>query len=179
MSKDNPSIIDLTKLTPQILSSKINLCGFDCGNDDLNDFIENDAYPHQKHHIAQTTCISYKNKMIGYFSLTCDSLPLDKKEKRKLIPYLKRGYPSYPALKIARMAIDKKYQKKGIGSYIIKIIVGNAWSLHRSGIACRFITVDAYIDAIKFYLKNGFIKNLIFSKKEPISMRLDIFNYIN
>lgn len=77
------------------------------------------------------------------------------------------------------MAIDKAHHQQGLGSLLIKVIIGMVWNLNRRGIACRFITVDAYDKAVNFYSKNGFKENLSYVKRDrgTLSMRLDIFKY--
>ncbi len=170
--------IDHSRLKPISLSPDINLLDFDCGDSDLNDFIRNDALDYQKQDIAQTTCVLYGQKVIAYYTLACDALSLLKKEKRKVIPYPKRVYDNFPAVKICRMACVKDCQKKGIGSLLLEIILGMVWDLNKNGIGCRFITVDAYPERVSFYQKNGFELNLaknLADNKRTISMRLNIF----
>ena len=170
--------LDHSRLKPISLSSDINLSDFDCGDADLNDFIKNNALDYQRQDIAQTTCVLYGDKVIAFYTLACDSLSLLKNEKRKEIPYPKRIYDNFPAVKICRMACVKDYQKKGVGSLLVNIILGMVWDLNKEGIGCRFITVDAYPERVTFYQKNGFKFNLaenITDNKRTMSMRLNIF----
>ena len=64
-------------------------------------------------------------------------------------------FKSYPALKICRLATNKSAQGLGIGSMMLNTIIESYRGDNKAG--CRFITVDAYIDAIPFYLKQGFL----------------------
>ena len=64
-------------------------------------------------------------------------------------------FKSYPALKICRLATDKSARGLGIGSMMLNTIIESYRGDNKAG--CRFITVDAYIDAIPFYLKQGFM----------------------
>ena len=61
----------------------------------------------------------------------------------------------FPAVKIGRFAVDKSYESSGVGRYLISLIKSSTITNQKSG--CRFITVDAYNDAIGFYEKNGFV----------------------
>lgn len=153
--------IELKKLIPVALSSDLDLSTFDCNHPDLNDFIRNNALNYQKQNLAQTTCILYEDKVVAFYTLACDALYLMNKEKRKSdIPFLKGHYDTYPAIKICRMACINDYKSKRIGSYLIKLIIGKVYSLNTdSKIACKFITVDAYPGAEKFYEKQGFVRN--------------------
>jgi GNAT superfamily N-acetyltransferase len=60
----------------------------------------------------------------------------------------------YPAIKIGRLAVANAFAGKGLGRYLIKSIVSMIIDMDRVG--CRFITVDAYRNALDFYLKNDF-----------------------
>ena len=61
----------------------------------------------------------------------------------------------FPAVKIGRLAVDLNSDKKGVGSALLYTIKYTLIDNQKSG--CRFITVDAYNDAIGFYEKNGFV----------------------
>lgn len=134
---------------------------FDCGNDDLNSFLMDDARFYNEQLLAHTYIIEDEQNTVAYYSVLNDKISqtdLDKSLWRKLrknIPHEKH-YDSYPAIKIGRLAISQKYARQGIGTNILnsikaKLAENNDYS------ACRFITVDAYRDALDFYLKNGFL----------------------
>lgn len=61
---------------------------------------------------------------------------------------------SYPAAKICRLAISKDMRGKGLGSYLMNFIKTLFFIDNKTG--CRFLTVDAYSDAVEFYLRNDF-----------------------
>ena len=144
----------------------------------MNEFLKKDAIAYQDQQIAQTTCIMHENNVVGFYTLACDSLVLEKREKRRLLHHKKQYIISYPSIKLARLALSKEYKHQKIGSLFIKIIKGLAVELNQKGIACRFITVDAYSGAVDFYKKNGFIENFIpeerLKDERTISMRFDI-----
>jgi ribosomal protein S18 acetylase RimI-like enzyme len=72
------------------------------------------------------------------------------------MPHEKRGYPSYPAVKIGRLGVLKKYQCQDIGTSLVNMTKDMFLTNNRTG--CRFLTVDATNKepVIKFYKKNGF-----------------------
>ena len=159
------------KLQYATLSKQINLKDFDCGDSDLNDFIKNDALGYQLKYLANTTCIFFYNKPIGFYSLAADALNLESSGKDSVGNNLR----TYPAIKLARMALDKTHQGAGLGTLITEIIKGFAVDLNQKGIAIRFITVDAYLQKVGFYAKCGFIANHAPKKSHTVSMRYDIF----
>lgn len=64
---------------------------------------------------------------------------------------------------------------------MVELSIGFAVEMNKSGIACRFIIVDADIEnnptVVEFYKKIGFhINEKIKKNGKTLSMRLDIFN---
>jgi len=160
------------KLKYASLSSTINLDNFDCGDADLNDFIKTDALVYHQKGIANTTCVFFDNKLIGFYSLAADALSIESMGNDAMGKNLRK----FPAIKVARMAFIKEMQRVGLGKLIVEIIKGFAIDVNQRGLGVRFITVDAYSDKLEFYKRNGFILNTVKATKSPtISMRCDIF----
>ena len=86
----------------------------------------------------------------------CECLDLESSEKDKVGKHLR----TYPAIKLARMALDKSHQGAGLGTLIVEIIKGFAVDLNQKGVAIRFITVDAYPQKLGFYTNCGFVPNI-------------------
>ena len=137
---------------------------FDCGDEDLNDFIFGDALLYFRARLATTYVLEDKNTQdtIGYFSLAYDRIsltdfPSNSAYNRFRKQFFAQGkmFKSYPAIKICRLATDKKYRGEGIGTMLVNMIVTSYQSDNKAG--CRFVTVDAYADALPFYYKQGFL----------------------
>ena len=62
---------------------------------------------------------------------------------------------SYPAAKSGRFAVAKSMKGNSIGSFLLDFIKSYFVVDNKTG--CRFLTVDAYANAVPFYLKNGFV----------------------
>ena len=136
---------------------------FDCGDDDLNDFIMTDAPLYYRVRLATSYVLedSENGEVIGYFSLAHDRIsltdfPSNSAYNRFRKRFFAQGkmFKSYPALKICRLATDKSYRGEGIGAMLVNTIIGSYRNNNKAG--CRFITVDAYSDALPFYYKLGF-----------------------
>lgn len=140
--------------------------GFSClaeGVDqDLNDFIHNDAERHYLDRIAITYQLihdEYPNIVIGFVTLQNDAIEISGEDavSAAVVDY---PYRSYPAVKIGRLGINVKLQRQRFGSVIIYLVKKLMTTANRTG--CRFITADAWrdrksgIDVSKFYLNNGF-----------------------
>jgi predicted GNAT family N-acyltransferase len=133
---------------------------FESADKDLNDFLLNDAKNYLKSLLAVTYLLQAGDKTVAYFSLSNDNLSRNNDEKsawnkvNRTIPNEKRR-STYPAVKIGRLAVDRGYTGMGLGNRIIQIVKGIYTNeLQHSG--CRFLTVDAYHDALPFYQKNDF-----------------------
>lgn len=134
---------------------------FDCTDSDLNDFFHEDALDYLRQLLAVTYVLESKNDTLAYFSVLNDRIINQDSETKKRIsnklqrkiPYDKH-WPSYPAVKIGRFAIHRKYQKQGIGTQLIDFI--KAFFVNNNKTGCRFITVEAYHASLGFYKKNGF-----------------------
>jgi hypothetical protein len=61
---------------------------------------------------------------------------------------------SYPAAKLCRLAVDIHFQRISLGSCILDFIKTYFTDDNKTG--CRYLTVDAYVNAIPFYQKNDF-----------------------
>ncbi len=137
---------------------------FDCGDSDLNDFIINDAPAYRKALLAITYVLRHRKtkNVIAYFSVANDRISItdfptnthfNRFRKHKFIN--SKRLRSYPAIKLCRLAIDKSVQGCQIGTFLIDFIGTLFVTDNKSG--CRFLTVDAYKQAIPFYVKNDFV----------------------
>ena len=181
--KDNSDEVSILLLT-----EGYSIKPFDCEDEDLNDFLFNEATPYQKELLATTFVMENDEQTLGYYSLLNDSLQLRedmfasksqfRKFLRELMPYPKRHLKTIPALKIGRLAIDNSFKGKGLGSVIMANIISKCIKMNKEQ-ACRLITVDAYKQAIPFYQKMGF-KFLTEDDKNDTTrlMFLDLANII-
>ena len=133
---------------------------FLCTDKDLNDFLLNDAKNYSNSLLAVTYLVENEKETIAYFSLFNDRILMNDEEKNiwnkinRLIANSKRR-KSYPAIKIGRLAVSKKYEKKGLGKEIV-LFIEKMFVASQQKSGCRFATVDAYESALGFYEKMGF-----------------------
>lgn len=138
---------------------------FDCGDLDLNDFLTCEAKAYKKSKLAVTYVMSSTDNpinVIAFCSLANDCVSLsDFDSKTEFNRFRKqRGFPqqkrlkSYPAVKICRLGVEISMKGKSAGTKLLDIIKTYFTIDNKTG--CRFLTVDAYLDAVPFYEKNGF-----------------------
>lgn len=134
---------------------------FDCGDPDLNGFFIDDAANYQEQMLARTyVLVDDDDKIVAYFSLLNDKISQTTTEKN-LWRKVKGKFPhdkhmgSYPAVKIGRLAVSLEYRGRQFGTWLISAVKQTLVN-NESVSACRFLTVDAYKEALPFYEKNGF-----------------------
>lgn len=132
---------------------------FDCGNEDLNDFLLHDAKLYAAKLLSVTYIIETDNEIVAFFSVSNDKISIPDSDKatwrkiKSLFPHSKHR-SDYPAVKIGRLGISLKYQNQHIGTDILDFVKVMFIQNNRTG--CAFVTVDALKEAIPFYEKNGF-----------------------
>ena len=128
---------------------------------DLNSFLFEDAHKYLFDLMAVTYLLEdvSQAKTVAYFSLLNDKITFDPDQRsiwnrlsRRIANAKRRKH--YPAVKIGRLAISEEYANQGLGRDIMRLIKYMFTHGNRTG--CRFITVDAYHDAVGFYQKCGF-----------------------
>lgn len=137
------------------IRSKTVLKKFNCGTEVLNSFLVRYALKNDELGIGRTfIALDDDDQISGYFTLATaqvayKEIPEDYKVKLPKYPI--------PALRIARLAVSKDLQGKGIGKWLLaqaftKIIqVADVTGLY-------FIIVDAKETSISFYEHYGFQK---------------------
>lgn len=137
---------------------------FDCGDQDLNDFILNRSASYQKYLLSVSYAFANPDngKILAYCSLANDKVAVtDFKDKTEFNRFRRHhGFPnvkrlkSYPAVKLCRLGVDTSAKGKQIGTRILNYIKSMYAMENKAG--CRFLTVDAYLGAVPFYIKNDF-----------------------
>lgn len=130
------------------------LIGFESGSIEPDGWLQRHALAAQQMDSARTFLLMQEDRVVGYFSLTMGSV-LRSDAPAKLV----RGLPAYPVgmVLLARLAVDRNEQGKGIGSMLLTealrkaIVAGDV-------AAARLLVVDAVDQAaVGFYERYGFI----------------------
>lgn len=138
---------------------------FDCGDEDLNDFLFSKAKYYRKELLAATYLLENETETIAFFSIFNDSLRVQditfasksafKRFLSDLVSHPKRHLKNFPALKIGRLGVSISSKKTGIGKAAISYIIELAIRQNEVS-ACKLITVDAYDQSLGFYERMGF-----------------------
>ena len=99
------------------LRAEHDLAQFDCGNHELNRFLNRFALANQQAQSAQTYVTCRDTTVVGYYSLAFGSAAHEQTPER-----VKKGLARHPipVMILARLAIDRGTQGKGLGQGLLK-----------------------------------------------------------
>lgn len=141
---------------------------FDCGEESLNLYLRRYARQNHERNIARTfVALDGGSQVLGYYSLASTSIEF------KSLPenYAKR-VPKYPvpAARIARLAVDRSMQGKGLGARLLVDALKRILTASTE-IGMYIVLVDAKDDRAKaFYRHYGFVE----LANEPMTLFLPI-----
>ncbi len=137
--------------------------GLSLGDEDfvaLKNYLRKDAKKHHEQSLARTYGVFMSDdprRVKAYITLVCgeiaaeDGNGLDHNE-------LHYPYNHYPAVKIARLAVDTRLRALGlhIGTQLVDLAVGITKDQICPAVGCRFLVVDAKRKSVGFYERYGF-----------------------
>lgn len=155
----------------ELLDKKHNRKEFDCGKELLNNYLKNQAGQDVKRKLSACFVLvdNETNLIQGFYTLSNYSIPLSSfsEQIRKKLP---KSYISIPTTLLGRLAIDKKYQGKGIGKILLIDALKRCYHISTE-IGSFGIVVDPIDNEAKnFYEKYDFIE-LPDSKKMFIAIK--------
>ncbi|MCK4910438.1 MAG: GNAT family N-acetyltransferase [Thermodesulfovibrionales bacterium] len=136
---------------------------FNCDHEQLRGFLFENAMEHIHTLLAQTYIFEDIKSTIAYFSVSNDAIRVDDSHSKnwfrrnvlKLLSHEKSiKYDAYPAVKVGRFAVADEFRGKDVGTKLMSWI--KRYFINKNKTGCRFITVDAYKEALGFYEKMGF-----------------------
>lgn len=110
---------------------------FDCGQAALNQFLQRYALVNQKANSAQTYICCQGDVVVGYYSLAVGSVDPDASP-----PGVMKGLARHPVpvMILARLAVDKEHQRKGLGQALLKdALLRTAQAADIAGIRCLLV----------------------------------------
>lgn len=130
---------------------------FDSGEPDLDEFLNKDEVAeYQKAGYGVTTLVYHKGELVGFFTTSTSDLRVEKVKKVKSFSiYPEVNVENIPSLLIGRFAVQKKWQGKKIGTFMMRRIVAEALDLSRKH-GVRLLTLNAKKGSAGFYEGRGF-----------------------
>ncbi len=111
--------------------------GFDCGQAALNQFLQRYALVSQKANSAQTYVCCQGDVVVGFYSLAVGSI-----DPEAAPPRVMKGLARHPVpiMILARLAVDKEHQRKGLGQALLKdALLRTAQAADIAGIRCLLV----------------------------------------
>lgn len=149
---------------------------FDSGDPDLDRFFKRFAGQNQfKHYIGTTYIADDDGQIVGFATVSAAQIEI------RELPAAKQGrLPRYPlpVLRLARLAVDRKAQGRGIGLTLLKAVFLLAKAM-AADFGCIGVVVDAKPQAVAFYERYGFmalevVQGQLEDRPEPVAMFLEI-----
>jgi len=110
---------------------------FDCGQAALNQFLQRYALVSQKANSAQTYVCCQGDVVVGFYSLAVGSV--DPQAAPSGVMKGLAGHP-VPVMILARLAVDKAHQRKGLGQALLKdALLRMAQAADIAGVRCLLV----------------------------------------
>lgn len=126
----------------------------------LKTFVQRHAKTYEDQSLARTYAafnIAENNRIAGYVTIVCGEVVLADGDGPLVADEgLKYLYNQYPAVKIARLAVDRRVRGLGIGEALVNLCLGITQEYIAPNVGCRFVMVDSKRDAVNFYDRMGF-----------------------
>jgi GNAT superfamily N-acetyltransferase len=142
--------------SPEPLGAQHNLEGFDCGKLSLNDWLIRHARQAQGAGSSKTFVATDDDRLVGYFSLTVGQIDtLDAPDRiRKGM-----GHYSLPVVILARLAVSKNDQGRGIGFGLLQDAIRRTVLIGEQAGVRAMLTHPIDKEAAAFYTRFGFIQS--------------------
>ena len=158
------------------LEPQDNRSDFRSGDIDLDRFFQRYAGQNQfRHHIGTSYVAVQGDQIVGFATVSSGELTTEVVTKA-----LRRRLPAYPlpVLRLARLAVDERFQGHGIGRFLLRSMLALAIEM-RDRAGCVGMVVDAKPDAVDFYTALGLTRLTLISgslgdRPEPVAMFLPI-----
>ncbi|MGA7952320.1 MAG: hypothetical protein WCA07_02260 [Gloeobacterales cyanobacterium] len=147
----------LVKFCPLRDFLHVDRSSFDCEDDGVNNFLKNSAERCEEQDFSRVfLMLSSENEIVGYYTLSSGTIPLDELPNR-----FRRGCPQIPvpSVLIGQFGIDKTFQRRKLSKYLS----GDAYRRIRLAyrqrvLAFKAVRVDTQTEKAKeYWKKEGFI----------------------
>jgi len=153
---------------PAPITAENDVAAFDCGEDSLTQYLKRFALMNTAAGVARTyvtAAVGQPFVVVGYYSLAAGSV-----ERAAVPERVAKGTPHHPVpvVLLARLAVDRQFQGKGIGKSLLQHALQRTLSA-ANVIGVRAVLVHAkHAAAAAFYLGFGFVP----SPTDPLHLML-------
>lgn len=147
---------DLNLAAPAPLAADHLLDGFDCGKASLDAWLTHHAWTAQASGSAKTFVVADGPRVVGYFSLAVGQVDSVEAPER-----IRKGMGQYPipVVLLARLAVDRPYQGRGIGVGMLQDAIRRTLMIAEQAGIRALLTHPIDADADAFYRRFGFVSS--------------------
>ncbi len=147
------TVVDLSPPTP--IGPEHDLSNFESGEPALDEWLKKRALKNDNSGASRCFVLCAGNSVVGYYSLSAGAISHEAAPKA-----MRRNMPDpLPLLLLGRLAIDKRYHNRGLGSALLRDAMMRAVAV-ASGTGVFAILVHALSpEAKQFYLSRGFVES--------------------
>lgn len=122
----------------------------------LKTFLQREAKKLHRENLAKTFVLVKKGeaRVLAYVTTLCTHVAVEQFDESAQIEGFR--YLDYPAIKLARLAVDTHLQRQGVGGQLVDFVIGLTVEHVMRHTGCRFLVVDAKPTSISFYERKGF-----------------------
>lgn len=160
-----------TLTAPEKLTAAHDLAQFECGEEELDDWLRRRAIRNEDSGASRTYVVCAGRQVAGYYALAAGAAAHEFAPGR-----VRRNMPNpVPVMVIGRLAVDLRFQGRGIGSALLRdAILRTLQAAEIAGI--RAILVHALSEnAKRFYLKSGFMASPV----DPMTLMITVAEAAN
>ena len=124
----------------------------------LKAFLRKEAKKLHRENVARTFVLVEKGatRVWAYVTTLCTQVSVEQLGQPNLVDGFR--YKDFPAIKVARLAVDSAMQGQGIGPQLLDFVIGFAADNVMPFTGCRFLIVDSKPESVSFYERKGFSK---------------------
>jgi len=164
-------VVDLSCLTVKKLDDNVDISQFKCKTQEIQNFLTEYAMIFQNKSLGVSYIVYNNSKMLGFFTISMDSLRIRKIRTEDQVGYTNIDY--YPSIKIGQLCVDIDCENQRIGPFMLNVICGIGMEFSEK-IGCRFLSVNTLPSAQTWYEKHGFTPLKDQKGRDKLSYYLDI-----
>ncbi|MFU8797345.1 MAG: GNAT family N-acetyltransferase [Gammaproteobacteria bacterium] len=153
-------------IAPHPISVAHDLIDFDSGEPSLDEWLKNRALKNHAAGASRCFVLCNDKKVIGYYSLSAGVI-----SHESVLKKIRRNMPDpLPVLLLGRLAIDKAYHNKGLGSALLRDAMIRAVSVAGDAGVFALLVHALSEQAKRYYLSRGFIA----SPLQPMTLMMTL-----